>query len=130
MSTRKITSLKAPIPVGPYSQAVEVGGFLFVSGQIPIDPASGEIAGTGGIKDDTRIVLGHIVNILAEIGLELSDIVKVEVFLKDLGDLKDMNEVYSIFFHGEIQPARVVIEAAKLPKNARIEMSCIAVKRA
>jgi 2-iminobutanoate/2-iminopropanoate deaminase len=129
MEKRKILSLKAPVPLGPYSQAVEAGGFVFVSGQIPIDPATGETVLSGGIKDDTRLVLCHIENILSEAGLGLRDIVKVDIFLRDISGFKDMNEVYSGYFQDDIKPARIVIEAAKLPKDASIEMSCIAMRR-
>ena len=117
---------KAPAAIGPYSQAVSVGNLLFTSGQIPIDPATGEFAGQD-IKIQTRQSLTNISNILAAAGASMADVVKTTVLLNDIADFAAMNEVYAEFFT-EPYPARAAFQAAGIPKGALVEIECVAVK--
>ncbi len=114
----------APAAIGPYSQAINVNGFIFASGQLPIDPATGELA-EGGIKEQTRQALANARHILEEGGTDLSHVVKTTVFLADMADFAAMNEVYSTFF-SEPYPARSAIAVKALPKGALVEIECIA----
>lgn len=114
----------APAAIGPYSQAINVNGFIFASGQLPIDPATGELA-EGGIKEQTRQALANARHILEEGGTDLSHVVKTTVFLADMADFAAMNEVYSTFF-SEPYPARSAIAVKALPKDALVEIECIA----
>lgn len=123
---KRIETLKAPAAIGPYSQAVEANGMVFVSGQLPVDPATGEFV-PGGIKELTHRSLTNIKNILAEEGLTMQHIVKTTVFLADINDFAEMNEVYATFFEG-VAPARSAMAVKTLPKGARVEIECIAVK--
>ncbi|HII61291.1 2-iminobutanoate/2-iminopropanoate deaminase [Pyrococcus horikoshii] len=116
----------APKPIGPYSQAIKAGNFLFIAGQIPIDPKTGEIV-KGDIKDQTRQVLENIKAILEAAGYSLNDVIKVTVYLKDMNDFAKMNEVYAEYF-GESKPARVAVEVSRLPKDVLIEIEAIAYK--
>ena len=125
---QKITSTDAPQAIGPYSQAIAAGDFLFVSGQLPIDPKTGELI-EGDIEAMTHQVIDNLAAILNAAGMTLSDVVKTEVFLKDMSDFQAMNRAYGKRFFEEPAPARQAIEAAKLPRNARIEISCIAYRR-
>lgn len=116
----------APKAVGPYSQAVEAGGFLFCSGQIPIDPATNELALFGGdVSLQTRLVLSNLKAVLAAKGLTLANVVKTGVFLADMNDFAKMNEVYAAEF-GAHKPARACIQAARLPKDVKVEIEAIA----
>lgn len=121
-----IATTKAPAAIGPYSQAVEVGGIVFVSGQLPINPATGEFA-EGGVKELTVQSLTNIKNILAEAGLTMGNVVKTSVFLADMDDFAEMNAAYATFFAG-VAPARSAVAVKTLPKNARLEIECIAVR--
>ena len=121
-----ISTTQAPAAIGPYSQAVEAAGTVYVSGQLPINPATGQFA-EGGIKELTAQSLNNIKNILAEAGLTMANVVKTSVFLADMNDFADMNEVYAQFFEAPL-PARSAVAVKTLPKNARIEIECIAVK--
>lgn len=123
----QISTANAPAAIGPYSQAIEAGGMVFVSGQLPVDPATGNFA-EGGIKELTRQSLTNMKNILVEAGLTMNDVVKTTVFLADMGDFAAMNEVYASFFEG-VAPARSAVAVKTLPKNALVEIECIAVKR-
>ncbi len=123
---RIIKTQHAPAAIGPYSQAVEMNGMLFISGQIALDPASGEIV-PGSIKEQTEQVLRNIKAILTEAGYGISEIIKCTCLLKDLNDFQSMNEVYSNFFNVN-PPARAAFEVARLPKDALIEIEAIAVK--
>lgn len=123
---KRIATTKAPAAIGPYSQAVEANGMVFVSGQLPVDPATGEFV-PGGIKELTHRSLTNIKNILAEEGLTMQHIVKTTVFLADINDFAEMNEVYASFFEG-VAPARSAMAVKTLPKGARVEIECIAVK--
>lgn len=121
----KIQCAQAPEPVGPYSQAVSAGGFVFVSGQIPIDPKTGAVA-SSEIGRQTEMVIQNTGRILSSCGLGLGDVVRADVFLKDLQDFQAMNEVYARMFNGDVKPARCVVQVAKLPKDVKIELACIA----
>ena len=125
MAKKVIATQNAPAAIGPYSQAIQVNGFVYVSGQLPIDPATGAFAGEG-IKDQTRQSLKNIQSILKEAGLEMSNIVKTTVLLKNMGDFADMNGVYAEFFTGDF-PARAAFEVAALPKDALVEIEAVAV---
>ena len=123
---KQITTSNAPAAIGPYSQAIEANGMVFVSGQLPVDPATGEFA-EGGIKELTRQSLTNMKNILAEVGLTMDNVVKTTVFLADMSDFAAMNEVYASFFEG-VAPARSAVAVKTLPKGALVEIECIAVK--
>jgi 2-iminobutanoate/2-iminopropanoate deaminase len=114
----------APGAIGPYSQAVRAGGFIFLSGQIPIDPSTGEFVAEG-IAEQTEQVLKNLSAVLEAAGAGLADVVKTTVFLADMNDFAAMNEVYSRFFQ-ESPPARSTVEAARLPRDARVEIDVIA----
>ena len=122
---QKIQTDQAPRAIGPYSQGIRAGDLVYISGQIPIEPSSGEIE-SQDISHQTRLVLSHIEAILASEGLTMDHVVKTEIFLTSMEDFKTMNEVYASFFKHEPLPARQAIEAAKLPRGSKIEISCIA----
>lgn len=121
----QIATAKAPSAIGPYSQGVAAGDMVFVSGQLPLDPATGEFP--EGIAAQTAQALENMKAILAEKGMTLDNVVKTTVFLADLNDFVPMNEVYGKYF-SQPYPARSAIQVAKLPKNAPLEIECIAVK--
>ena len=121
-----IATTQAPAAIGPYSQAIEAGGLVFVSGQLPIDPATGEFA-QGGIKELTRQSLENMKAILATAGRTLDNVVKTTVFLADMADFAEMNAAYAEFFTST-PPARSAVAVKTLPKGARLEIECIAVK--
>lgn len=121
-----IATAQAPAAIGPYSQAIEANGTLYVSGQLPINPATGEFA-EGGIKELTAQSLTNMSHILEEAGMTLANVVKTTVFLADMADFAEMNEVYAQFFTAPF-PARSAIAVKTLPKGARVEIECIAVK--
>lgn len=121
----KIATNQAPAAIGPYSQAICAGNYVFVSGQIAIDPAVGKLAGET-IEEQTKQVLKNIEAILLAEGLTLENVVKTEVYLKDLKDFTAMNTIYGEKFSYPIKPARATVEISKLPLNALIEISCIA----
>ncbi|MCR4368279.1 MAG: Rid family detoxifying hydrolase [archaeon] len=123
---KKIESKNAPKAIGPYSQAILANGFVFVSGQLPIDPKTGELA-EGTIVEQTIVVLDNLQAILKEAGSGLANCVKVEVFLANLDDFALFNEVYAKKLVGEPRPARFVVQAAGLPKNALLEVSVTAI---
>ena len=121
-----VNTNKAPKAIGPYSQAIEANGLIITSGQLPIDPATGEFA-PGGIKEQTRQSLTNAKAILEEAGISLANVMKTTVFLSDMNDFAAMNEVYAEFFN-EPFPARSAIAVKTLPKNALVEVECIAAK--
>lgn len=121
-----IATPNAPAAIGPYSQGIQAGNILFVSGQLPIDPATGAFAGQD-IAAQTRQSLTNIRSILAAAGASMNDVVKTTVMLKDIGDFAAMNAVYAEFF-AEPFPARAAYQVAALPKDALVEIECIAVK--
>lgn len=119
-----ISTKKAPAAIGPYSQAIQVGNLIYTSGQIPIDPATGNFA-EGGIKEQTRQSLFNVQAILEEAGLTLQNVVKTTVFMADMGDFADMNADYAEFF-SEPYPARSAVAVKTLPKGALVEIEVIA----
>lgn len=123
--TKKISTNKAPAAIGPYSQALDTGNMLFISGQIPIDPATGVMADT--VEEQAKQVLTNIKNILDEAGLSMNNVVKTSVFLADLNDFAKVNEVYASFF-AEPYPARSCVQVAAIPKGAKVEIETIAVR--
>ena len=120
-----ITGHKAPPAVGPYSVAVRQNGFVFLSGQIPIDPSSGELV-SGSFADQARRVLDNVLAVLEGAGLTAADVIKTTVFLKDIGNFPQMNEIYGTYFK-ENPPARSCVEVARLPRDVQIEIEAIAV---
>jgi 2-iminobutanoate/2-iminopropanoate deaminase len=119
-----VQTQKAPEPIGPYSQAVIAGNLLFTSGQIAIDPISGKLQ-LGDIQEQTRLVLNNISAILTAANLTVKNVVKTNIYLKDMNDFGKMNEVYSEFFT-ENPPARSAVEVSRLPKDVCVEIECIA----
>ena len=115
---------KAPKPIGPYSQAIKIGNFLFISGQIPVDPESRKLV-EGDIGAQTHQVLKNIKAIVEAAGGTLNNVIKVTVYLDDMDDFAEMNEVYSQYF-SESKPTRAAIEVSRLPKNVKIEIEAIA----
>ena len=124
MPKEVVISEKAPKPVGPYSQAVKAGNFLFVSGQLPINPATGEII-RGNFEEAVKVVLENVKSIVEEAGGTMDDIVKVTVYMKDLSLFSKFNEIYSQYFKDKY-PARVVVEVSRIPKDADLEVEAIA----
>lgn len=124
MDKKVVYTDKAPKPIGPYSQAIIAGNFVFVAGQIPIDPETGEIV-QGGIEEQTRRVLENIKAILEAAGSSLDKVVRVQVFLADLKLFKKFNKVYAEYFK-ENPPARVTVEVSSLPKGVLLEVDVIA----
>ena len=120
-----VSTDKAPGAIGPYSQAVKAGGMVFCSGQIPIDPATGEFV-AGDVAEQTEQVLKNLSAVLGAAGASLNSVVKTTVFLADMGDFAAMNEVYGRYF-SENKPARATVQAARLPRDAKVEIECIAV---
>jgi 2-iminobutanoate/2-iminopropanoate deaminase len=118
-------STQAPAPIGPYSQALAAGGLLFVSGQVPIDPATGQVV-AGDIAVQTEQVLKNLLAILREAKMGPDNVVKTTVFLTDMGDFARMNEVYARVFGGKEPPARSTIQVAALPRGVAIEIDVIA----
>lgn len=123
---KQIHTDNAPKALGPYSQAIEAGGMVFASGQVPIDPATDQFV-EGGIKEQTRQSLTNAQNILREAGTDLYHVVKTTVFLSDMDNFAAMNEVYAEFFQ-QPYPARSAVAVKTLPKGALVEIECIAVK--
>ena len=117
---------KAPAAIGPYSQAIEVNGMVFASGQIPLDPATGNIV-EGGIKEQTHQALTNAEAIMEAAGLTLANVVKTTVFMADMNDFAAMNEVYATFF-SEPYPARSAVAVKALPKGVLVEVECIAAR--
>ncbi len=123
---KTISTNKAPCAIGPYSQGIITDSFMITSGQIPLDPETGVMA--EGIKAQTEQSLKNVKAILEEAGFSMNDVVKTTVFLNDMNDFADMNEVYGTFFEEGSYPARSAVEAARLPKDALVEIEAIAVK--
>lgn len=123
-----IRTKEAPAPVGPYNQAVAAKGqLLFVAGQIPLEPQTGEIVGAGEISKQTKQVMANLEAILKAAGAQWQDIVKTTVFLTDLQNFAAMNEVYAQYFDEATAPARACVEVSRLPKDVLVEIECIAV---
>lgn len=126
---RVICTDKAPAPVGPYNQAIAAGGLVFVAGQIPLDPATGEVVGGGDVSRQTEQVMANLSAILAAAGVGWADVVKTTVFLADMNDFAAMNAVYARFFDEASAPARACVQVSRLPKDVLVEIDCIAVTR-
>ncbi len=124
MPKEVIRSDDAPMPIGPYSQAIRISGMLFLSGQIALDPATGQFLG-GDIKTQTRRVLGNLAAVLEAAGSSPDRVVKTTVFLRDMNDFGPMNEEYASFFR-ELPPARTTVAVAGLPRDALVEIEAIA----
>ncbi len=125
MLKKVIAAAGAPKAIGPYSQAVKAGRFLFLSGQLPLNPETGNISGDG-IEAQTRQAIENIKSILASAGVSLSDVVKTTVFLRDIGHFPEMNQVYQRYFATDA-PARSCVEVSRLPKDVLIEIESIAI---
>jgi 2-iminobutanoate/2-iminopropanoate deaminase len=127
MTKTVVSTKEAPAAIGPYSQAVRVGEFVFTSGQLGLDPATGALV-AGGIQAQTTRVLENLKAVLAAAGLEMAQVVKTTVFLKDMNDFAAMNEVYARYLaaEGVVAPARTTVEVARLPKDALVEIEAIA----
>jgi 2-iminobutanoate/2-iminopropanoate deaminase len=119
-----ITTNNAPGAIGPYSQAIKAGNLVFCSGQIPIDPATGEFV-SEAVAEQTEQVLKNLGEVLKAAGTSLDNVVKTTVFLADMSDFAEMNEVYGRYF-SENKPARATVQAARLPRDAKVEIDCIA----
>ena len=120
----RVQTDNAPKAIGPYSQAIKANGFVFASGQIPLDPATMQIV-EGGIREQTERVMNNLEAVLQASGSSLEGVVKTTVFLKDLTDFAEMNEVYGSFFR-QTPPARSTVEVARLPRDVRVEIDVIA----
>jgi 2-iminobutanoate/2-iminopropanoate deaminase len=120
-----ISTPHAPAAIGPYSQAVVSNGFAFLSGQIPLDPATGQLILAGDIAAQTQRVLENLKAMLEACGSSLAQVVKTTVYLQDMGEFASMNEVYARYFPKD-PPARATVEAARLPRDVRVEIDCIA----
>ena len=127
MNKEIVSTSAAPKAIGPYSQAVEANGFVFVSGQIPLDPKTGNIA-AGDIREQTKRVMENGKAILAAAGCAMSTVVKSTIYLKNIGDFAGVNEIYGSYFPAD-PPARATVEVSRLPKDVAVEMDFIAVKK-
>lgn len=125
MNKEIVSTDNAPGAIGPYSQAIKAGGMVFCSGQIPIDPATGDFV-SDVVSEQTEQVLKNLSEVLKAAGTSLDSVVKTTVFLADMNDFAEMNEVYSQFF-SDNKPARATVQAARLPRDAKVEIECIAV---
>ncbi len=128
MNKQVINTNLAPAPVGPYNQAISASGqMLFVSGQIPLNPSTGELVGDGDITEQTKQVLTNLKAILTAAGVSCENVVKTTVFLADMNDFATMNLVYSQYFDEATAPARACVQVSRLPKDVLVEIDCIAV---
>lgn len=121
-----VTTADAPAPVGPYNQAVQAGGWLYCSGQIPLDPATGEMVGGGDVEAETRQVLRNLKAVLNAAGTEAAKVVRTTVYLIDLADFQAVNAIYAEMFGSGVSPARACVQVAALPKGSKVEIDCIA----
>ena len=126
MTAEAITTSAAPAPVGPYNQAVLAGGWLYCSGQIPLDPDTGAMVGNGDVAAETRQVLKNLTAVLQEAGATPAQVVRTTVFLADLGAFQTVNALYAEVFGDGVSPARACVQVAALPKGARVEIDCVA----
>ncbi len=121
-----VTTPDAPAPVGPYNQAVQAGGWLYCSGQIPLDPATGKMVGGGDVEAETRQVLRNLKAVLSAAGTEAAKVVRTTVYLVDLADFQAVNAIYAELFGSGVSPARACVQVAALPKGSKVEIDCIA----
>lgn len=124
MEKKIITTSAAPAPIGPYNQAVQAGGLLFISGQIALDPTSGTLH-IGDIQTETELVMSNLKAILAEAGTDFSSVIKTTIFLMDMGQFAQVNEVYARYFEKDF-PARETVQVAGLPRGVNVEISMVA----
>jgi 2-iminobutanoate/2-iminopropanoate deaminase len=127
MSRDVIQTPQAPAPVGPYNQAIRASGMVFCSGQIALDPATGQIVGDGDVAKETEQVMQNLEAVLKAAGATWADVVKTTVFLADMNDFATVNGIYARYFDEATAPARACVQVAKLPKNVLVEVDCIAV---
>ena len=128
MTKKIIRTDNAPAPVGPYNQAIAASGeLIFVSGQIALDPSTGEIVGADDVVQQTEQVMANLEAVLTAAGATFEDVVKTSVFLADINDFAVVNKVYANYFDAESAPARACVEVSRLPKNVLVEVECIAV---
>lgn len=127
MERRAITTPSAPAAIGPYSQAVTAGGLVFLSGQIPLDPATGQMTGGDDVRAQTRRVMDNLAAVLAAAGSAFDRVVKTNIFLTDLQDFGAVNEVYGSYFPSAAPPARATVQVAGLPRGAKVEIDMIAI---
>tara|TARA_Y100001968_G_scaffold72631_2_gene63989 strand:+ start:10551 stop:10949 length:399 start_codon:yes stop_codon:yes gene_type:complete len=125
-SIKAIEAALAPAPVGPYNQAILANGWLYCSGQIALDPLSGEMVGKENIEKETQQVLQNLLAVLKQAGAEIQNVVKTTIYLTDLKDFTKVNQIYADIFQKNISPARACVEVAGLPKGAHVEIECIA----
>ncbi|TGE20694.1 RidA family protein [Hymenobacter aquaticus] len=128
MANTIIYSPDAPAPIGPYSQAIQAGNTVYVSGQIALDATSGQLVGNGDVAAETHQVMRNMQAVLAAAGCTLRDVVKCSIFVKDLGNFGLINEIYGSYFEADYAPARETVEVSRLPKDVQVEISCVAVK--
>jgi len=128
MANTIVYSDQAPAPIGPYSQAIQAGNTIYVSGQIALDAATGELVGNGDVAAETHRVMRNLQAVLGAAGYTLANVVKSSIFVKDLGNFGLINEIYGSYFSADYAPARETVEVARLPKDVQVEISCIAVK--
>ena len=127
MKKEIITTLNAPSPIGPYNQAVKVGNTLYISGQIPLIPSTMELL-NGSIKEETQLVMEHLLSILEAAGMTFKHVVKSTIYLDDMNNFGEVNQLYGTYFDNDTAPARETVAVKTLPKSVRIEISMIAVK--
>lgn len=125
MTKSPVSTDRAPAAIGPYSQAVRAGGFVYCSGQIPLDPETGELV-SDTVEKETDRALQNLGAVLEAAGTSFASVVRCTVFLTDMGDFAAVNEVYGRYFEGDAPPSRACVEVAALPKGARVEIDCIA----
>ena len=129
MNSSKVVPIEtkfAPKPVGPYNQAVLVENWLYCSGQIAIDPATGEMIGEGNIEEETRQVLKNLISVVEAAGGKNSNVIRTTIYLTDLNNFAKVNQIYAKTFDNEVSPARACVEVSNLPKGGKIEIDCIA----
>jgi 2-iminobutanoate/2-iminopropanoate deaminase len=121
-----VATAEAPAAIGPYSQAVRAGQFVFLSGQIPLDPASGEMVGGGDVARETEQVMRNLAAVLAAAGARFEHVVKSTIYLTDLGDFATVNGIYGAHFSGGAPPARATVQVSALPRGAKVEIDMVA----
>ncbi len=125
MERSKVSTEAAPAAIGPYSQAIRVGDLLFTAGQVPLDPETMTLV-EGGIEEQTHRVMRNLAAVLAAAGADFGDVIKTTVFLQDLGDFAEFNEIYGEYFRRALPPARSTVQVAALPLGARVEIELVA----
>ena len=126
LSKKVINTQSAPSPVGPYEQAIRAGDWLYCSGQIALDPISGDMVGAGDIEEETKQVLKNLLAVLNAGGANSSNVIKTTIFLVNLNDFNKVNKIYSEVFKDKVSPARACVEVSALPKGGLVEIDCIA----